>query len=70
MKFRFEIAEEIERVENRIENLKNQREKLYSRYSIEDIELVKSINETMCNLEEKKKQLKQVFWNLIEKNGV
>lgn len=70
MKFRFEIAEEIERVENRIENLKNQREKLYSRYSIEDIGLVKSINETMYSLEEKKKQLKQVFWNLIEKNGV
>lgn len=68
MKFRDEIAKEIESIESKLEELESRLDFVFNNFSPEDdgaMESVMCLAEQIARLNEKQKNLKETFWKLV-----
>lgn len=68
MKFRDEIAKEIEAIETRKKDVESRLDYMFDNFTPEDdrvMEAVMSLSEYIVRLDEKLKKLKETFWKLV-----
>ena len=68
MKFRDEIAKEIEAIESKLEELESRFDFIFNNYSPEEKGIMESVTclaEQIARLNEKQKNLKETFWKLV-----
>ena len=68
MKFRDEIAKEIEAIETRKKDVESKLDYMFDNFTPEDdgvMEAVMSLSEYIVRLDEKLKNLKETFWKLV-----